>query len=580
MKKFSSLIKSGLQSRNRGISLIEGVLYLGIASSVVVLSAQMMAEENRRQEDITTASQLNLFLAASQSYVATEYDSIREQLLAQSSSSGSAEISVDMSTLATAGYLPQSYSVNTTNVFGQDYALLMRAVSVQDTATPASTMTTLQMDANADGQIDSHLLDRDNTNNEMTIESILVSHGGEEVPTTRGAPISVRSERPTAGFIEVANSARGAYGAFEFDISGFNSFPEYPGIGHFASIVSLARFLSLDLIEGDSSSVVGIDDPLRRCQHILTDPGNTVASPLYAQCLATGRMYSEVVFNTYDIDGDGVDDTFPGITGLTDLNMSGAQDTDSNGRPDRFASINNVYDMNFGTPADTNGDAIADKFGRIDNLYEIECGNGTSSSLAVNTLVLDCATTSVTGNLQAGGNVTSAGDIEAQGDLISNSDITASGEVTGGRFISSEMGNQDYSEGIYQAFLLASGDTVQKPVCPTTTADGLFSMEPRIYVFPAAYSHPAGLPTVGVRAYAREINATTWEVRLFNFVDEDRCTSSVNGVPGVNGPLKLISNNLNADNPGQCDPGDEDAKADVYEIPGNIGRVFTVTRCY
>lgn len=553
MKPLSKILKSGLQYRNRGISLIEGVLYLGIASSVIVLSAQMMATENNRQEEITTASQLSMFLAASQSYVATEYDSIRDQLLATSSATGAAELSVSMSALATAGYLPESFAADTTNTFGQDYALLMRAVSVQDVSVPAATMTTLQIDADADGTIDTHLLDRDNTNNEMTIESILVSYGGEAIPTTRGAPITVRSERPTAGFVEIEHFSRGAYGAFEFNISGFQDLPEYPSVGHFASIVSLSRFLSLDLIEGDSSSVIGVDDPLRRCQQILLDPGHTVASPLYAQCLATNHIYSQVVFNTYDIDGDGNPDTFPGISGLMDLQMAAGVDTNGDGNIDRLPEINNVYGVNFGSPSDYNGDGFYDAYGKIENLSTIGCASG-APFVTANTLIIDCPTVGVTG------------EVRATGDIVSMEDMRAD------RFIAGELGDQDLSEGIYNAQLLASGELVSKPTCPATTDDGLFAMQERIYVVPAAYSHPGGLPTVGVRAYAENVSASQWRVRLFNFVDEDRCTSSVNS------PLTLNTSDYVTENIGSCST--PDGRADVYEVPGNIGRVFTVTRCY
>jgi hypothetical protein len=172
--KFNQMFRTALKSkqRKRGISLLEAVLYLSVASSVIVLMANVIDTESERQENISTASTMNLMISSSQRYVAAEYDTIRNQLLASARANGVAEISISIENLSNLGYIPASYAVNDTNLFNQQYKLLIRAVSVDDTSIPQATMTETEMDADGDTQIDNHLVDLDNTNDEMTTQTM------------------------------------------------------------------------------------------------------------------------------------------------------------------------------------------------------------------------------------------------------------------------------------------------------------------------------------------------------------------------------------------------------------------------
>lgn len=540
-----------MKHRKRGVTLLEAVLYLSVASSVIVLMASVINTESKRQENISIASTMNLLISSSQRYVSAEYDTIRDQLLSSARTNGAAEMTISLQNLSDMGYLPEAYAVEDRNLFDQRYVLLMRAVSVNDPGVPQATMTEAEIDGNNDTLIDNHLIDRDNSNDEMTIEALLVTSGGMDVPAHRGPPIAVRTQKATAGYIGEDGLARGAYGSFVFDVSGFEGFDDFPGEGHFANIIALSGFASIDsngFNPGD-----GIADPLQRCTDILDIAGQTPGTALYQSCLANNEMYSEIVFNSYNSDGDGIIDSFPGIRDVPDINMAAPIDIDGDGSPDYFPGIDGVYDIDMGAPVDTDGDGNPDRFSNISGLARVACENNSGSAIS-GTIVLDCDNVVIDGN------------------MIATGDSTIGGTSTAERFISAEMGGQDLSEGIYNALLLASGETIPMPQCPATTADGVYQMEPRVFVVPAAYSHPGGLPSVGIRAYAEDTGMNSWRVRLFNFVDEDQCTSSISS------PLTTETNDFRTENAAQCTTSD--GIADVYEVSANSGRVMAMTRCY
>lgn len=547
--------KRSRAARRRGVSLIEAVLYLSVASSVIVLMASLVNTESERQEDIAMASRMNLIISAAQRYVAAEYDTIRERLLVEARLNNDATTRVTLQDMADAGYVPQAFADEDTNIFNQQYLLLIRAVAVDDTNTPQATMTEAEIDGDGDALIDNNLIDMDNSNNEMTLEALLITTGGEDVPAHRGPPIAVRTQKPTAGFIGLDGTARGSYGSFAFDMGGFAAQPEFPGPGHFANIIALSRFSSIDLDGGSFTTNIsgGVPDPMQRCSTILEQPGITPDSLVYQSCLSSNGMFNDVIFQAYDLDEDGILDTFPGLSDVNSITMSGSQDADGDGLDDTFANMTNVFGIEMADPVDTTGDGNLDTFPEITNVSRLACAAGAGTVIQ-GTIVLDCENVVVDGSIIVGG------------------DNVIGGDSTADRFISTEMGGQDLSEGIYNAQLLASGDTIIQPTCPAVTADGNYQMEPRVFVVPAAYSHPGGLPTVGIRAFAEDLNNGYWQVRLYNFVDEDNCTSSVNA------PLTTNTSDYRSENAAACTTAD--GLADVYEVSSDSGRVLAMTRCY
>lgn len=539
--------------RKRGITLIEGVLYLVLASGMVVLVTQIIFDQQLRQENLIASADLGIVLDGAQRYVASEYDILLEDLLVEATASGSALLEVPMSNLSDAGLLPPTYFNNTggtspQNIFGQDYALLIRAVNRSDTTNPQATMTSLDIDSDGDGVIDAELTDNDPSNGEMDIEAILVTTGGENVPPQRGNPIITASENASSGYVQIADLARGPYANWALDISNFSSLPSYPTVGRFASIVALSRYGSLD---GSGSGSADTEEFFSRCEGILDTL--TTSSPEYQACLAdANNVYSSIIFNSYDSNGDGVNDIFPTIEGLATIDMF----------------------------VDADGDGIADVVSTINNINQINCGSGPATA-TLGELTIDCATTRLTGDLVVegttltldGNTITSSTSIG--GTTESGIDVDTNLEAD--RFISEALGGQDLSEGVYDVRILASGQTIEKPTCPTDTFDGV-TLQPRVYLAPAAYTEPNGIPVVGVRAFAQD-NGADWTVRLFQFIAEDRHLNNLSSPPGNLCPQWGGTGACTVDSDSDGTP-DGDGLADVYEVTPAFGRVLAMTRCF
>jgi hypothetical protein len=545
--------------------MLEGILYLGLASSVIGFSASFIIQEQRRQEEILVAREFGLVMQGAQNFVSTRYDEILDELYEEAALSGGAAVRrYTLEELSGLGFLPTSFLDGggaLDRLYGQEFRLLTRAVLVSDTAVPRQTLSAAQMDPGGQGAIAADLIDGDPVNEEVQIEAVLVSAGGTPVPTQRGAPITTRTERSNAGFIETGTEARGPYGVFSFDVSGFAGADGYPADpeGRFAAIVALAGFGVLDAsgMSTDPLPELNLEDAFRRCAGILADPNLDENSPLYLECRdTTNGIYGDIVLVNHDSDGDGVINVFPTITGPTRITMS--------------------------PPVDTTGDGTPDVVSAIENLRVIGCGSVAPGTGSDAELLIDCALTRTTGNLIVEGTVlgrevlleTSDGVVPLAREVTLGADNEV--QVSADRFL---MGDTDLSTGVYDIQILASGEAIDKPQCPATTADGAFQMEPRIYVLPAAYSDPAGRATVGMRAFAQD-EGTQWRVRLYQYVAEDFCTFSFSSgpypAPGACG--FVVGNPRNPEN----DPalGNPDGVSDAYEVSTDYGRVMAMTRCF
>jgi hypothetical protein len=111
------------------------------------------------------------------------------------------------------------------------------------------------------------------------------------------------------------------------------------------------------------------------------------------------------------------------------------------------------------------------------------------------------------GNLNAGSvDVT---DTLAVGGLATfGADVTADGLVTARDFIISSMGGEKVSNGIYNAGIYNSGDSVAAPTCPEGSS-------PQIFVVPVAYSaNETGSSLVAVHASAEGTGPWTVQLRV------------------------------------------------------------------
>lgn len=544
--------------RQRGITLLEGVLYLGLAGSVIGFSASFILQEQRRQEEILIAREYALMMQGAQNFISARYEEVLDDLYEEAVLSGSALRRYGVGDLVDRGFLPLSFLDGggaLDRLYGQEFRLLTRAVMADDATVPQLTLNATELDPGGQGAIAEALIDGDPDNGEVRIEAVLVSAGGEPIPTQIGAPVTARTERSNAGFVETGVEARGPYGVFSFDLGGFtgaDGFPDDP-VGRFAAIVALGGFGVLDA-SGMSTTTTGatdLEDAFRRCEGILSDPALDRNSPVYQECRdLTNAVYGDIVIVNYDTTGDGVPDVFPAIEGVSRITMS--------------------------PPVDTTGDGVPDVLSTLENLRVIGCGSVAPGTGSETELTIDCDLTRMTGTLIAENFLleTSSGTRPLAVEL----DVAGAPEVqvSADRFL---MGDVDLSTGIFDVQVLASGETIAKPQCPATTPDGAFLVEPRIYVLPAAFSDPAGRATVGMRAFAEDAGSD-WRVRLYQYVSQDLCTFTFSGGPyPAPGDCAFTPGNpLNPEN----DPamGNPDGVSDVYEVGTDYGRVLAMTRCF
>jgi hypothetical protein len=544
--------------RQRGITLLEGVLYLGLAGSVIGFSASFILQEQRRQEEILIAREYALMMQGAQNFISARYEEVLDDLYEEAVLSGSALRRYGVGDLVDRGFLPLSFLDGggaLDRLYGQEFRLLTRAVMADDATVPQLTLNATELDPGGQGAIAEALIDGDPDNGEVRIEAVLVSAGGEPIPTQIGAPVTARTERSNAGFVETGVEARGPYGVFSFDLGGFtgaDGFPDDP-VGRFAAIVALGGFGVLDA-SGMSATTTGatdLEDAFRRCEGILSDPALDRNSPVYQECRdLTNAVYGDIVIVNYDTTGDGVPDVFPAIEGVSRITMS--------------------------PPVDTTGDGVPDVLSTLENLRVIGCGSVAPGTGSETELTIDCDLTRMTGTLIAENFLleTSSGTRPLAVEL----DVAGAPEVqvSADRFL---MGDVDLSTGIFDVQVLASGETIAKPQCPATTPDGAFLVEPRIYVLPAAFSDPAGRATVGMRAFAEDAGSD-WRVRLYQYVSQDLCTFTFSGGPyPAPGDCAFTPGNpLNPEN----DPamGNPDGVSDVYEVGTDYGRVLAMTRCF
>ncbi|MFG6083432.1 hypothetical protein ACEUZ9_004692 [Paracoccus litorisediminis] len=581
-------VATSLRSRSRGVTLMEAILALGVAASMIGVTAHVIGQEQQRQKAMLLGAEGELALKASRDFVAQNYAALQDELFTSAGPAGLARKTFTTSEMISRGYLPPSFQNSGIlgKLYGQQYALVMRAVNRTDTTTPQATMTRATMDPSNTGAVDPGLRDRNAANGEIDIEAVLVTYGGTALKPAVGGEVINRLNSSYAGFVNTTGTASGAYGSFSVSMAPYASMTGYPTTGHFASVVALSNFGVLGAESGEGE---GIPDPFRRC----TDMG--LSSAAYAACLSSNEVYTDIVLNSFDTNGDGTDDRFPAIRGLSMVQC--ANDNDENTDPSRF--------------------------------------------------VIDCAETRMSGNLVVEGTDATIGNLDITADEVSfHGKKTISNGPNGNEVSADKLtidgygsGGQDVAKAIFHSQIAAPGTVIMKPQCPA-------GMTPDIYVTPVAYADRYGRPIVGIRAghdLAQE-TPTRWRIRMVAYIGQDFCGQSlpngggvggrnsingsvVNAIPvgytlapnaignapvstqvGTNGQRVYCStftrSNVTTYNPatnaneivmgpdtngdGSPDPVTRtevaqfhgDGKADLYELDSSLGRAIVQTRCY
>lgn len=472
----------------RGSTLLEAAFAITLFGSLIALANMLISAEADRRRSVALGQDLRITASGARSYVDREYDAL-EARLAQLGSTQAA-FSVSMQDVADAGFLPQEFvrSGERRNLSDQRYRLLFRGVDRSDQTRPRATLDVADIDADGDGLADPALADGDILNGELDLEAVLVTEGGRPVPPQLGNPAAAAAESPAAGYIQEAGTARGPYGSWEHDISGYSSLTDYPAAERFAYLIALSGF---GVLEDGEFSIGNADGfPFERCV-------GTSGTRL-DDCATSNEVHTELAFGN------------PASPAAV-----------ANG----LNTVSNVYAIEMGPPVDADNDGSTDLHSIISGLAELKCGTGAASAFAAGTLIVDCPDAAFSGRVRVGAALEVAGDAELAGDseiggsLDVAGEVAATGAVSAQRFLADALGGQDLTEGVYfaSAVSMGSGGEIAKPVCSDPGSS------PRVFAAPAAYTSPDGSPIVGVRAYASDSSdGTGWVVGMNALIDRDR----------------------------------------------------------
>lgn len=532
------------QARRRGAMMLEAVLAVGVATAMIGVTTAIISSEHDKQTAKLLGNEGSVVIEAARMFVAQNYAELQTELYEEArSGGGNAIFELSAADLVERGYLTPAFEESgvLNKLHGQEYHLLIRAVDRADGGTPQTTLTRADLDPGNNGYIDPAMTDRDPANGEMDIEAVLVTSGGDPMRSGMAGNVIQGYDSPYAGFVNRSGTADGLYGSFSLSLAPYSGLSGYPTEGRFASVVALSNYGVLGANNLNEGIVPGALD---RCD------GLDTTSTEYLNCLANNNMYTDIVFNPADTDGDGNVDKYPAIRGLSMVQC--IQDADENTTADLF--------------------------------------------------LIDCATTRVTGNLDVRGNDNTIGQLATTEDTVTFAGagflqrqeiggVDKNVIMTNRTMMMDVNGGQDLAEAIVDSRVVFAGMDVEKPHCPTHSIGG-FPMLPRIYVTPAAYSDPEGRAIIGVRAFAEDKDSTTWTVRLMAFVGQDFCTNSTSDP--ISFPYTLASTgNANAPSGApvhsQCSTfapdgtimiDRSDDQSDVYELNADAGAVLVQTRCY
>jgi len=420
------------RAARRGVTLAEGILYLTVTFSVITFSAQTLVQERNRQEQNLVAGDLRQYLGSTQGYVAARYDRILGQLFNDAPANGgllAGEITVQ--DVVDAGYLPTVYVNNQGalhKIYGQDFRILARAVLRGDANNPQATAD-LSNVQDASGNLDPVLTDRafdlGAGNDEIDLEVLLVTAGGEAVPPQVGNQIVALTQMPSAGFIDAPQAggplrAVGPYGAWQLDVSEFAQagLLEDAG-GKFGALVALSNYGPVTADPADMSEKNAAEVTLDRCAALPT------GSAAYEDCLSGNTLYDSIVFNAWDSDGANGVDQFPGIEGVGFIAMSDEGDAP--------AEISGVRALAMaGDDAEISGVNRLEmkNESRIDQLLGISCTAGGTQTLMADNIIIECPATQLTGTLLASGAAEFAAELTVGGAALFKDGLTVDGTAT------------------------------------------------------------------------------------------------------------------------------------------------------
>jgi Tfp pilus assembly protein FimT len=518
------------QRRKRGTTLIELVLYISIATVIMTFSIGLLREEQVRRERTALAAELQQVTTAAQTYVSANYDSIRAQLISETTVDEELIKAYGMQDVVAQGYLPaiaaQTGTTPKSFVGSLQYGLVVRAVKRSESNyeagafPPTQTLTDeitdpeFKLTDNQYGGVDP---DTGALDDEIDLEALLITISSDPcriVPAAQGPRIVSQSETNAAGYVtglgsgetipttcsdEVESNlawtgmepgatalmATGPYGGWRLPLEPYKDlvltaaeFPDADGqvfdgelavqAGRFVSLLALPNRPPLS----ESAKIAQQGDSAMRCAGV---PPNSAAE---LECKQSDFMYAGLSFTAWDSNNDDTDDTFPGLLNVNNLDL---------------------------VPPSAVGPA------QITDLLSLSClpgpspdGPGPSVETAPNRFTVDCPQTQVQGLV-----VTSTATV-AQKLIVGPTPPTgeagalAVGPTTGEIILNGENLAGKFMTRLSHTFSDEDFLTVNKPGCPTGLA-------PDIAVMPVAFETTEDLRGVETQVTT---SGSIWKVKL------------------------------------------------------------------
>lgn len=478
--------------RRRGVSLDSVMLGLVIVLLMTPALLGMIKRSYDIQQDQTTGAEMETMAEAARGYVTERYDEIRRGFVERAND---AAVAVDSpltmiltpEDLAMDGYLSRAFVTTTgdpQNYRGQSYRLMIRGVMRGDTAFPQTTLTKNDIvtigGPVTDGTnlLNDNVVDGDTSNDEMDIESVLVTVGGDPFTPIRAARVAAATKSPVVTDIREEGGdlvAVGNQGNFQIPLDAWRDIAADSGeeieAGRVLSVVSLSGYAGFGSGGGEE---VDYRRTLLRCY------GLTEGSPDYESCLEDGNdMWTSIVFN------DLPDGSRPGIFNVGQITCEGDGGAAITGAADTLS-------INCGTVA-IGGDVTADNATLAGDLSL----TGSDSTIDMDGANASIVVSGDNGRIDVSGD---NGRIELQGNNVAEHLVLASG-------------------------IVAVGDTIPLPdpavtdMCPTNAVQPQFSVTGAI--------ESAGRAVSGYRPYVGGDRVA----RIIFFTSEDFCDTG-RGTPG------------------------------------------------
>jgi Tfp pilus assembly protein PilE len=534
------------QRRKRGTTLIELVLYIGIATIIMTFSIGLLREEQVRRERTALAAELQQVTTAAQTYVSANYKSIRDELFSDTPATGDLIRAYGMNDVVAQGYLPAIFAQTGTTpksfVDSLQYGFAVRAVLRSDPGYANGTFPVTQgrtialtEPGSVPGSFRADLIDDKFVvnpvtgvveNDEIDLEALLVTISSDPcriVPAAQGPRIISQSETNAAGYVtgrgtgqtipktcsvEVQNNlawtgmeqgttalmATGPYGGWRLPLDPYAGlvltaaeFPDVAGqVFNGRAAVQAGRFVSL-LALPQRPPLSESAKIAQEGDSALRCAGLPTSSVKELECKQDDLMYASLAFKEpWDSDGDGTNDVFPGLLNVNTLGMAAPP-------ADGTAQITNLLSLSCAT-----GNSVLTQTDR----FTVDCpttqmqGLVVTSDAAFDTKVT-VASQLVVGETPLSGPMGASGDSETTGKIIldgQTGDITMYGESLAEKF----TGRQSH------VFSGESFLSVDKPDCPT-------GFKPDIAVMPIAFKTTEDLRSIETQV---SMSGSIWKVKL------------------------------------------------------------------